>query len=264
METINAETKYKQTIPFQIASFFVLRFIHILIAIALQLIYRIRTKGRKNIHGIKKAIIICNHLIYLDPIVAIHAMGYKRIMFATLEETCEIPILGTFIQLLGSFPVPKKDPWNIGEPIKWSLNKNRFVLFYPEGSLTLNSQKLKKFKKGAFYFSIENDVPIIPVTIVIKKNKYLNWKIFKELFKVTAVVSEPIYPSDFAASDINIDEQIGKMITHSSELMQDILDNKGEKQEKLSKPYKTYLNNYLSRTNESMKALFSSMKSHLH
>jgi len=225
MKTNNNDMKYSVSIIFQIASFLTFRIVHILITIALPIIYRIRIKGRRNTWGIKKAIVISNHLIYLDPAVVTYAMGHKRLMYATLEETCNIPILGTYIQLLGSFPVPRNDPWNIAEPVSWSLRKNRYVHFYPEGSLTLNSQKLKKFKKGAFHFAIENDVPIIPATIVIKPNKYMNWKVLKELFKVIVVVSKPLYPTDFYNEGMTDEDHILAMMTYSHTLMQRILDS---------------------------------------
>ena len=71
------------------------------------LLYRIRIEGRENLRGLRRAILVSNHTLLLDPGLIGHAIRPRRTYFTMLEETALIPYLGTFVRLLGGVPIPE-------------------------------------------------------------------------------------------------------------------------------------------------------------
>ena len=77
------------------------------------------------------------------------------------------------------------------------------------------------FKKGAFVFAVENNVPIVP-SVIMQRERYGIYKILKKKPLFTQVVLEPIYP------DLNIDnkgERVKKMLNEAYEKMSKCLEN---------------------------------------
>ena len=79
------------------------------------------------------------------------------------------------------------------------LQEGETVHIYPEGELKVYNQNLMDFKKGAFVFAVENNVPVVPTVFVITKPEGL-YKYYKKKPVITQVVLEPIYP-DFSITN---------------------------------------------------------------
>jgi len=117
------------------------------------------------------AILVSNHCMPLDPLFHGLAIFPRRTFFTLLEETCEAPVLGSFVRLLGGIPLPRNRARlnDIEQAVAHALSTRGLIHFYPEGECFLGNQNIYPFKGGAFYFAIKFGVPVVPIVTVLKK-----------------------------------------------------------------------------------------------
>lgn len=185
--------------------------------------FNLRIKGRKNLKQINKigCFIISNHSLYLDPTIIIHAVAPRRIYFTALEETFQMPVIGTYIRLLGAFSVSKKisSIKTLIKNVKSILDKKRFIHFFPEGDLKHLNRNINDFKTGVFSLAFRFNKPVIPITLVIKHKRIFGFKIHRFFFRVEAIIGKPIYPSNFKSASKNTMEQIREMSDYAHDVM---------------------------------------------
>ncbi|HCX96010.1 MAG TPA: hypothetical protein DHU26_03285 [Spirochaetaceae bacterium] len=117
------------------------------------------------------AILVSNHCMPLDPLFHGLAIFPRRTFFTLLEETCEAPVLGSFVRLLGGIPLPRDRARlnDIEQAVAHALSTRGLIHFYPEGECFLGNQNIYPFKGGAFYFAIKFGAPVVPIVTVLKK-----------------------------------------------------------------------------------------------
>lgn len=118
-----------------------------------------------------RAILVSNHCMPLDPVFHGLAVFPRRTYYTLLEETCEAPVLGSLVRLLGGIPLPRNSGRlkDIEEAVSHGLSTRGLVHFYPEGECFLGNQKIFPFKAGACYFAIKSGVPIVPIVTILKR-----------------------------------------------------------------------------------------------
>lgn len=118
-----------------------------------------------------RAVLVSNHCMPLDPLFHGIAIFPRRTFFTLLEETCEAPVLGTFVRTMGGIPLPRDQSRlaDIRNAVDFALRTRGFVHFYPEGECFLGNQNIFPFKAGAFYFAIEAGVPVMPVVSILRR-----------------------------------------------------------------------------------------------
>jgi 1-acyl-sn-glycerol-3-phosphate acyltransferase len=159
--------------------------------------YATSIKGRKNLK-VDRAFIVSNHTLYMDPAVIAHVVFPRRSYYSALEETFEIPGIGTYIRLLGAFPLPQKNPLpRVMRALKKALATRGLVHFFPEGELFHRNQHIRDFKDGVFFLSVGMDIPIIPVTLILNRRRFFGRQLPEWLPKLTVIVSPPVYPAQF-------------------------------------------------------------------
>jgi hypothetical protein len=97
--------------------------------------FGLRVRGRENLHGVKRAILVSNHTLLLDPGVIAQAIRPRRAYFTMLEETALIPWQGTFVRPLGGVPIPERpDVMRVMEAAcSTGLDRLGLVHLFPEG-----------------------------------------------------------------------------------------------------------------------------------
>jgi len=142
----------------------------------------------------------------LDPVFHGLAIFPRRTFFTLLEETCEAPVVGSLVRLLGGIPLPRKQSrlGDIEAAIGHALDTRGLVVFYPEGECFLGNQKIYPFKAGACYFALKYNVPIVPVVTVLTR---MHGPLSK-LIHVEAHVLEPLWPPPNSFLDLDLAEQI--------------------------------------------------------
>lgn len=131
------------------------------------------------------AIICANHSNFIDPVLIGEAFGpAHHIHFMAKEELKSKPVLGKFIENLGSFFVERESSTGI-DAIRTTMKCVKAgdkVMIFPEGTRT-EEDGMADAKTGAVRMAAKLKVPIIPVYIT--RNK----KFFR---KAKLIVGEPI------------------------------------------------------------------------
>lgn len=129
------------------------------------------------------------------------------------SELLKWPIISIFIRKM-DIDVDRKKPHSAMRSInraKNELSKGWAIAIYPEGKIPDNAPVLNPFKSGAFKMAIEEQVPILPITLID------TWKLFGTDPMLTAsarpgisriVVHEPISTKGLEKKDlVNLRQQ---------------------------------------------------------
>lgn len=119
-------------------------------------------EGLDNIPSEGPAILLINHIAFVDPIVIMHVVPRNIVPLAKIEAY-EYPVIGIFARLWVPITVRRK---GVDRPAVRKalavLRAGEIILVAPEG--TRNSQ-LKRAKEGIAYFASRSRAPVVPVTI---------------------------------------------------------------------------------------------------
>ncbi len=209
------------SIWFEIVSFPIYLLVFILLNIFLPIIFGLRVKGKKNLKHIKGAIVIFNHCHYLDTPCVAYSLFLRRTYFISDEKIFKTRGLRFIVRALRTFPIPRRNPLAISPYIKKALEKNRLVSIAPEGTLLDYNQELSNFKKGAFYFAYDNNVPIVPISLALKRRKLFGKDITKPFTKITSIIGEPKKINEMGKTK---EEAIENAINYFREAMQKKID----------------------------------------
>ena len=172
---------------------------------------RARIVNPKKLPSDKSVILAINHTADADPIILLAAIK-KKIFFIAESENFGNWLTNFFMRNFANcVPVFKaqfsKNIKSFKELFNISKNKNVFFGIFPEGMLNKKGG-LKKFQKGAAYFSYKTKLPIIPVymhnTNISPDSKKWVWTnrisrgiisiIINSFRKIHIFIGEPIDP----------------------------------------------------------------------
>lgn len=160
-----------------------------------KLVFGFKIYGIDNLKKIKKGkITVSNHIHPMDCTMNAIANFPRSLYFPTLKSNFEIPVIRHLIRLLLAFPIPDKTSQkeDFLKAIYETLDDNKTIHFYPEGSLWPYYKGLRKFKNGAFDIAVEKDISIIPVVFKFVK-PYGIRKYIKKKPCINLYILEPIY-----------------------------------------------------------------------
>jgi 1-acyl-sn-glycerol-3-phosphate acyltransferase len=126
----------------------------------------VRVKGRDNITEGQSYVVVANHQSTYDIFVLYGWLGidFKWVM---KKEIRKIPGVGFGSEALGHIFIDRSSTKAALESIgkaKDKIRRGTSVVFFPEGSRSKTGEMLS-FKKGAYRFAFDLDLPILPVTI---------------------------------------------------------------------------------------------------
>lgn len=129
-------------------------------------LYRIRIIGRENIPERKGALIVANHVSFLDGLL-IGACIQRFVRFMVYKEYCDRWPLGAFLRVMHVIPVSdggKRDVLDAINRAREELKAGHVVCIFAEGMIS-RTGNLLPFKKGFEKIAEGLDVPIVPVHI---------------------------------------------------------------------------------------------------
>lgn len=144
---------------------FLLRFICVIMT---RMIYRLNVIGHVHIPQEGPAILISNHVSFLDWLVI--ASSIKRpVRFVMHYSFTKIPFIGFLLKGAKVIPIAgiKEDPKIMEEAfikIQQTLLEGELVCLFPEGQITKNGE-LNSFRPGIERILASSKVPVIPMTI---------------------------------------------------------------------------------------------------
>ncbi|RJX71994.1 MFS transporter [Vibrio sinensis] len=142
---------------------FVVRF---LVWVLTHTMYRVK---HKNLHHLPErggALIVCNHVSYMDALL-LSAVCPRLIRFVMHEEYANIPILRRFLRRAGVIPISATRRGSIRQAfndVEKALNEGHIVCIFPEGTLTPDGE-ISEFMRGMDIILRRSPVPVIPMAL---------------------------------------------------------------------------------------------------
>lgn len=132
------------------------------------LFYRVKKTGFENIPKSGPAIVVCNHVSYVDPFVVM-GMSKRPMRFVAYYVYEKLPIVGFLLRAAKTIPVAERTECAetrskaFDEIIK-ALENGDLVCIFPEGKLTRDGE-LCPLKPGILKILQEKPVPVIPMAV---------------------------------------------------------------------------------------------------
>ena len=166
-------------------------------------IYQLHVEGMDNIPAQGGAIVISNHISFVDFSV-LSAIASRPLFFVMDYGIYQRPLVRWFVDIGSAIPIDSYKNPNIKEAafrqIQKVLGHGDIVAFFPEGQVSYDGHMIA-FRKGLVRIQEENDAPIIPVTITGLEGGFFSRvgrlfntrKLPHELFRhVTVRIGKPI------------------------------------------------------------------------
>ncbi len=173
-------------------------------------LYRVRDNGLQHIPEESPAVLVCNHVSYVDALL-IAGTCQRPIRFVMAKAIAEMPLLKYFFRLAKTIPIcsPRADRAmydNAFKRIKAELEAGNLVCIFPEGKLTTDGE-VDTFKKGIERIIEETPVPVVPMALNGLWGSFFSHKDGHALTtrpkrfwsKVSLNVGEPVAPEHASA-----------------------------------------------------------------
>lgn len=130
--------------------------------------YRIRCQGMDRIPTSGPAILVCNHVSYVDALI-IAGSCRRPIRFVMHASYYNLPLLGHLFRLARVIPIAsrKNNPSILRhalDEIARALQNGELVCLFPEGHLTKNGE-IDTFKPGIERILRRTPAPVIPLAL---------------------------------------------------------------------------------------------------
>ena len=131
-------------------------------------IYRLRFRGDENIPTTGAAILVCNHVSFVDALLLM-AASPRPIRFIMDHQIFRTPVLGALFRLAKAIPIAShaEDPALYDAAFAQAravLDDGDLLCIFPEGSLTRDGA-LGDFKGGIMKLLQTNPVPVVPLAL---------------------------------------------------------------------------------------------------
>ncbi len=130
-----------------------------------RLVYRVKVRGEENLPTDGAAILICNHVSFVDAII-LGIISPRPMVFIMDHRIFKTPVLGWLFKMLKAIPIApqKEDPQayeQAFEKARQVLREGELLCLFPEGAITRDGQ-LQPFKAGIMKILESAPVPVIP------------------------------------------------------------------------------------------------------
>jgi len=163
----------------------------------------VNVTGRENIDPQQSYVVVANHQSLYDVFVLYGFLGidFKWVMKQDLRR---VPGLGIGCEKVGHIFVDRSNRQAALASIKAAQSKisnGTSVVFFPEGTRSRDGA-LRQFKKGAFRFALDLNLPILPVTIVGTRGILPSDSLDLLPGKARLIIDEPIRVDGLDGKDI--------------------------------------------------------------
>ena len=183
--------------------------------IVISIVYRIRPTGLENIPSEGPAIVVSNHVSFMDPIVLGGSVS-RPMRFVMYYKIFQMPMLSFIFRQAKAIPIAGK---NEDEEIMAAafsavdaeLEAGNIVCIFPEGALTRDGN-VQRFRPGIERILQSRPVPVIPVALCGLWGSWFSRrqdgglrKIPGRLFaRVPVVIGKPVAPTEATAENLEL------------------------------------------------------------
>lgn len=130
--------------------------------------YRLRYSGIESIPESGPAVLVCNHVSYVDALI-IAGASPRPVRFVMHIDYYRIPILKWFFRLAGAIPIDsgRKNPHILRDAlmeIDSALAHGDLICLFPEGQLTRDGQ-IQSFRPGIEKIVARHPAPVVPLAL---------------------------------------------------------------------------------------------------
>ncbi|GFZ87000.1 MFS transporter [Dyella caseinilytica] len=131
-------------------------------------LYRIRVEGMKNLPEEGAALLVCNHVSFMDPLILMANLR-RPARFVMYYKIFNIPLLHFVFKTAKAIPIAgqKEDPAILHkafEDVDAALAKGELVCIFPEGGLTKDGD-IAPFRPGVDKILERRPVPVVPMAL---------------------------------------------------------------------------------------------------
>jgi 1-acyl-sn-glycerol-3-phosphate acyltransferase len=136
--------------------------------VLVSILYRVKVRGLEHIPEHGPALIVCNHVSFMDPLV-IGGSVRRPVRFVMDHNIFRIPVLNFIFRTAGAIPIApqKEDAAALQEAfdrIDAELADGQIVCIFPEGKLTRDGG-INEFKRGVEKILERRPVPVLPMAL---------------------------------------------------------------------------------------------------
>ncbi|MGI9272677.1 MAG: MFS transporter [Woeseiaceae bacterium] len=183
--------------------------------ILVNIFYRVRATGLHNVPRKGPAVVVCNHVSFVDPILLSGCIR-RPMRFVMYYKIFDIPLLRFFFRNMKAIPIAgaREDLEIMNaafDKVDEELAAGNIVCIFPEGAITRDGE-VQRFRPGIEKIIARRAVPVIPVSLgrlwgswfSRRKNGALR-KIPGRLFaRVPVTVGEPVRASEVTAAGLEL------------------------------------------------------------
>jgi 1-acyl-sn-glycerol-3-phosphate acyltransferase len=178
-------------------------------------LYRIHTAGRDNIPECGAAVLVCNHVSFVDALVLSGSIR-RPVRFVMWYKIFEIPFLKFLFRTAKAIPIAsaKEDAHLLDEAfdqVDRELAAGNLVCIFPEGAIT-GDGRVQSFRPGIEKIIERRAVPVIPIGLsglwgslfsrhVSGGLRRIPGKLFA---RVDVRIGEPVKPQDASAANLEL------------------------------------------------------------
>lgn len=157
-------------------------------------IYRMRVIGRENVPKKGGALLVCNHVSYVDAFLIMSSIQ-RSVRLLMLREIYEWRYLNPFLRIMKCIPISDRDsPKEIVRSLQKArdeLQSGRLVCIFAEGAIT-RTGNLQHFNKGMEHIMKGLNYPIIPMHLDKIWGSVFSFEGGKFLFKMPKRIPYPV------------------------------------------------------------------------
>ncbi|HKT41037.1 MAG TPA: MFS transporter [Rhodanobacteraceae bacterium] len=144
---------------------FLMRFVDWLL---ISVLYRVRTDGLDRIPDEGPAMLVCNHVSFMDALIIMGSVR-RPVRFVMYHRIFKVPVLSFVFRAAKAIPIAggKENPKLLVrafDAIDAALAEGELVCIFPEGGLTLDGE-IASFRPGVEKILARRPVPVIPMAL---------------------------------------------------------------------------------------------------
>jgi 1-acyl-sn-glycerol-3-phosphate acyltransferase len=144
------------------------RLVRCLVYLLIHVLYRLRFCGSHHLPDSGAAVVVCNHVSFVDALV-IGGASPRPLRFLMDKPIYDKRWLSWLFRLVGAIPVDseRNDPGSLRralDEVSRALSQGEVVMLFPEGRLTPDGE-IQRFRRGLDTILERNAVPVVPAAL---------------------------------------------------------------------------------------------------
>ncbi len=165
-------------------------------------LFRLRAVGLERLEPLGPAVLVANHVSWLDPVILPLVLPRKP-GFLAMEELWRMPGVAFVMRTYGPLAIPLRrgaiDTTALRRATE-ALRSGAWLIIFPEGGIP-TAGEVRPFHRGAAMLAARTGAPIVPIAIVGTDDALPLGRIIPRRRPITVYIGEPIAvpPGDRAA-----------------------------------------------------------------